>query len=281
MVVPMSTNDPKGASSDGLTRKQRRAAERTSRTSRTSRKGTRSAPGSGSSPSSGPSMFIISLAAVLIGLVAVAALVIISGGFGDDTEAAAVSRPEIPPPAQELRQGRTLVQAGVTPPVTIDAYEDPQCPACGLFTERIEPLIIAEHVETGTASFTYNDFVFLGDESWNAAIAMRVAEDMDGKFWDYHQALFHNQSGENAGGFTPERLADIAELVDLDRAEFLERLDDPAYREAVEADNERARELTVNSTPTLVVNGEVVRGVPQWEDLDAIIRAAAAAATAS
>jgi protein-disulfide isomerase len=275
MVVPMSTNDPKDSSSDGLTRKQRRAAERTAR------KGSRSAASGGSSPSSGPSMFLISLGAVLIGLVAVAALVIISGGFGDDAEAAAVSRPEVPAPAQELRQGRTLVQPGVTPPVTIDAYEDPQCPACGLFTERIEPLIIAEHVETGTASFTYRDFVFLGDESWNAAIAMRVADDMDGKFWDYHQALFHNQSDENAGGFTPARLADIAELVDLDREEFLERLDDPAYREAVEAENAIARELAITSTPTIIVNGEVVRGVPQWEDLDAIIRDAARAATGS
>jgi protein-disulfide isomerase len=271
----MSTHDPKGSSSDGLSRKQRRAAERTAR------KGPRSVPSGGSSPGSGPSMFLISLGAVLIGLVAVAALVIISGGFGDDAEAAAVSRPEVPAPAQELRQGRTLVRPGVTPPVTIDAYEDPQCPACGVFTERIEPLIIAEHVETGTASFTYNDFVFLGDESWNAAIAMRVAEDMGGKFWDYHQALFHNQSGENAGGFTHERLADIAELVDLDREEFLERMSDPAYREAVEAENAVARELSVNSTPTVIVNGELVRGVPEWEDLDAIIRAAAQAATGS
>lgn len=223
-------------------------------------------------------MFVISLGAVVIGLLAVAALIIISGGFGDDTESAAVARPEVPPPAQELRQGRTLVQPGVTPPVTIEAFEDPQCPACGLFTERIEPLIIAEHVEEGIASFTYSDFVFLGDESWDAAIAMRVAEDMDGKFWDYQQALFHNQSGENAGGFTRERLADIAVLVGLDRDEFLERLDDPSYREAVEADNERARELSVSSTPTIFVNGELIRGVPQWEDLDAKIRAAAEAA---
>ena len=223
-------------------------------------------------------MFLVSLGAVLIGLVAVAALVIVSGGFGNDTEASAVTRPDVPPPAQELRQGRTLVQPGVTPPVAIEAFEDPQCPACGLFTERIEPLIIAEHVEQGTASFTYNDFAFLGDESWDAAIAMRVAEDMDGKFWDYQQAVFHNQNGENAGAFSRERLADIAVLVGLDREEFLERLEDPAYREAVEADNERGRALSVNSTPTIFVNGEAVRGVPQWEDLDAIIRAAAEAA---
>ena len=207
-----------------------------------------------------------------------AALVLISGGVGGSSETSAVTKPDVPAAAAELRDGRTLVKPGATPPVRIDAYEDPQCPACGMFTERIEPLLIAEHVANGTASFTYNDFVFLGDESWDAAVAMRVAEDMGGKFWDYQQALFHNQDGENQGGFRRERLADIAELVGLDRAEFLAALDKPEYRTAVEAERAAAVDLTVNSTPTLVVNGELVRGVPTWEDLDTAVREAAAAA---
>jgi protein-disulfide isomerase len=224
-------------------------------------------------------MFIISLAAVGIGLLAVAALVVVSGGFGGNSGTAQVEKPDVPAVAQELRQGRTLVAPGATPPVTIEAYEDPQCPACGLFTERIEPLIIAEHVASGIASFTYNDFAFLGDESWDAAIAMRVAEDMDGKFWDYQQAVFHNQDGENRGAFSRERLADIAELFDLDREEFLRLMDDDSYRAAVAADKAAGEDRGVNSTPTIIVNGEIVRGVPDWEEFDAIVQAAAEAAS--
>ena len=178
----------------------------------------------------------------------------------------------------DRRLGRTLGEPGAL--VSIDVYEDPQCPACGLFSERIEPLIVNGPVADGTATFTYNDFVFLGDESWDAAVAMRVAEVMDGKFWDYHQVLFHNQSGENEGGFTRERLADMAELVGLDRDEFLEGLSDPAYRDAVEAENAAGRELSINSTPSLIVNGEILRGVPAWDDLNAISEAAAADAQA-
>ncbi len=271
----MSTNDPKSSSSDSATRKQRRAAERAARKSGS---GT-STSGASSGGRSGPSMFVVSIGAIVIGLVAVAALVLLSGGLGDN-EAVAVSLPDVPPPAEELRQGRTLVQPDTTPPVTIDVYEDPQCPACGQFTERIEPLIIAEHVDKGVASFTYNDYAFLGDESWEAAIAMRVAEDMDGKFWDYQQLVFHNQGSENDGGFSRERLADMAEVIGLDRAEFLELMDDPSYRDAVAADNAAGAELTINSTPSLVINGEIIRGVPDWGDLDAIIRDAAEAAGA-
>jgi protein-disulfide isomerase len=220
-------------------------------------------------------MLLVSIGAIAIGLIAVVALVVISGGLGSE-EAAAVSEPDAPPPAQELRDGRSLGSADAA--VSIEVFEDPQCPACGTFTERIEPLLIAEHVESGTASFTYNDYAFLGDESWDAAVAMRVAEELDGKFWDYHQILFHNQGGENDGGFTRERLADMAEAVGLDRAAFLEEMDDPAYRDAVAADNARGQSMGVDSTPTLFVNGELIRGVPNWEDLDAAIQAAAEAA---
>ncbi len=271
----MSANDPKSNSSESMTRKQRRAAERTSRKSVGA-----STSAARATVSAGPSMLLVSIAAILIGLVAVAALVLISGGVGGSGETSTVTKPDVPAAAAELRDGRTLVKPGATPPVRIDVYADPQCPACGSFAERIEPLLIAEHVANGTASLTYNDFVFLGDESWEAAVAMRVADDMGGKFWDYQQALFHNQDGENQGGFRRQRLADIAELVGLDRAEFLAALDKPEYRDAVEAERATAVDLTINSTPTLVVNGELIRGVPEWEDLDALIRDAATAAGA-
>jgi protein-disulfide isomerase len=265
------SNDTQGSPSDSMSRKQRRAAERAARKGGTTNTG--SGSGSGSGGSSGPSMLMISIVAIGIGLVAVVALVLLSGGLDSEEVAASVNEPEAAAPAAELRNGRTLGE--LSAPVSIDVYEDPQCPACGLFTERIEPLIISEYVTDGTASFTYNDFVFLGDESWEAAVAMRVAEDMDGKFWDYHQILFHNQSGENDGGFTRERLADMAEAIGLDRDEFLSGMDDPAYTTAVEASNAAGRELTINSTPSLVVNGEVIRGVPSWDDLNAIIETAA------
>lgn len=225
-------------------------------------------------------MFMISIGAVLIGLVAVGALIVLSGGFDSD-EVAAVSAPDSPAPPAELRDGRSLQKSGAVPPVTIDAYEDPQCPACGRFTALVEPLLIAGPVADGTVRFTYNDFAFLGPESFDAAAAMHVAEEMEGKFWDYHAVVFHNQSGENEGAFTVERLADMAEIVGLDRDEFLAEMEDPKYLEAVEAETARGRALAVNSTPSLIVNGEVIAGVPTWEDLQAVIEDAAAEAVAA
>jgi len=264
----MSAKNDQRGSTAAPSRRERRAAERTAR-----KKGTPIAT-SGGGRSSGPSMFVITLGAIIIGLVAVAALIAVSGGFSSN-EVAAVSEPEEPPPAQELRVGRSLGDPEAA--VTIEAYEDPQCPACGAFTERIEPLLIAGPVSEGAVFYTFRDFPFLGPESVDAAVAMRVAEDLGGKFWDYHQLIYHNQEGENQGAFSRDRLADMAELVGLDREAFEAAMDDPEYLAAVEAEYTTGVGLGINSTPTLVVNGELMRGVPAWDDLRASIEAAAAA----
>ena len=261
----MANNDQ--GSTDGMTRKQRRAAERAARKSGSS---STSKSGGGS----GPSMLMISIGAVVIGLVAVAALVLLSGGLDDNAAVAMPPDDKIAP--AELRDGRSLGDPNA--PVRIEAYEDPQCPACGLFTERIEPLLVGGPVKDGTVYFTYKDFAFLGPESFDASVAMRVAEAMDGKFWDYHAIVFHNQDGENRGAFSREQLADMAEAIDLDRDEFLELMDDPQFLADVEAEGLEGRDLGVNSTPSLIVNGELVAGVPNWDDLSALIEAQAEAA---
>ena len=265
----MTQKSEPSSSTAGLSRKERRAAERSMRKGGTVTTTTKR--------SSGPSLLVITFAAVVIGVVAILGLIAISGGFdGDDT--AAVARPDEPAPAAELRHGRSLGDPAA--PVRIEAFEDPQCPACGLFNARIKPLLLAGPISDGQVYFTYKDFPFLGPESLDAAAAMRVAEKLDGKFWDMHEMLFHNQHGENQGAFSLDRLADMAELIGLDREAFLEGMDDPAFRAAAEAEHQEGVALGASSTPTLVVAGELIRGVPTWNDLSAKIDAAAEAAAA-
>jgi protein-disulfide isomerase len=257
-----------------MSRKERRAAERAGRKNSPSSSPT-SSGGRGSS-----GVLIISAAAIAIGVIVVLALIALTGGFNDNRTSTAIAAPDTAAPAEALRQGRTLVAPDAVDPVDIQAFEDPQCPHCGNFTKNIEPLLVAGPISDGTASFTYNDFVIFGAESRDAAIAMRVAEDMGGKFWDYQHALYFNQKGENDGSFSRSRLADIAVLVGLDRAEFLQRMDDPAYAQAVDADKARGVALGVTSTPTLFVNGKMMAGVPAWQDLKAAIEEAAQASPA-
>ena len=262
----MSSNDSKSTSGN-MSRKERRAAERAAR------KSGKSTSTSSSGGSSGPSMLVVGIGAVVIGLVIVAVLVLLSGGLGGN-DTTAVEELDTPAPAEELRQGRTLVAEGATPPVEVILFEDVQCPHCQTFTRLVEPRIIAEHVIPGTASLTYNDYIIFGEDSIDAAVAMRAADELDGAFWDYHHTLFHNAED---GPFTRAWLTDIAESVGLDREAFGELLSDEALRDAVAEDQARGSGFGVGSTPSVVVNGELLVA-PTWEDLDAAIEAAASGA---
>ena len=115
----------------------------------------------------------------------------------------------------------------------MNVWADYQCPYCGQFTERIESLIIPLYVQPGHARLTFHDLAFLGQESVDAAVAARAADDLGGKFWPFHDMLFANQRGENTGAFTRERLGDIAVAVGIQRQAFLNAMADPGYLAAV------------------------------------------------
>jgi protein-disulfide isomerase len=242
------------------TRRERRAAERRAR---------REAPAV--QPRSSRSILGLSIGAIILGVASVL-LLVLAGGGPDGSMPPVTAEGAVAPPA-ELRDGRSLGDPAA--PVLIEAFADPQCPACGAFTAGIEPLLLGP-IREGIVRYTYRDLAFLGPESVDAAAAMRAAEVLGGRFWDLHALVFANQHHENQGAFSRERLADLAVLAGLDRAAFLAGLDDPAHREGVLAESALATELGIASTPTLVVDGQVLPGVPEWTTLRAIIDAAAA-----
>jgi protein-disulfide isomerase len=215
---------------------------------------------------------LISIGVVIVGAVLLALLLLSQGS----SNAAPIKTVEVGTP-QELRDGRSLGSADA--PVKLLVYEDPQCPVCGRFTREIEPLLVAKYIKDGTVQLTYKDLVFIGKESQDAAVGMRAAEQLAGKFWDFHDILFENQGGENVGDFSRERLGQMAELIGLDKTAFLALLDDPALIAAMQAEVSEAQALGINQTPTLVINGAIRSGLPTWDDLSAAIETAAAAAT--
>lgn len=205
---------------------------------------------------------------------AIASLVCSASANSEGDEA--IAEPDRPAPAAELRHGRMLIAPEAVDPIVVEVFEDAQCPSCQRFTDLIEQRIIAEHVADGTASLTIRDLVIFGDESLDAAIAMRVAEDMDGAFWDYRNVLFHDAATILDDASPRTRLGDLAELIGLDREEFLRRMDDPVYEEAVDEDGVRAQSLGVAALPTVVVDGRMLPAAPAWEEIDAAIEAAIA-----
>jgi protein-disulfide isomerase len=213
----------------------------------------------------------LSIAGVAIGVVAVIVFIM----FFAPPAGADLREPTVSTPVG-LADGQALGAADA--PVTLEVYSDFQCPACGVLARSLEPLLISEYVTPGDVRLVYRDFAFLGQESIDAAVGARCAA-RENRFWQYHDYLFANQSGENRGAFSAGQLSAIAATIGLDMEAYGACVADPAERQAVLDARTAAGSVPINSTPTLViVDGQTFVGVPDYSELRAALDAALAAA---
>lgn len=89
--------------------------------------------------------------------------------------------------------------------------------------------------------------------SFPAALA-GVAAQKQGKFWKFHDQLF--ASGQN---FDLQTINAIAQQVGLNMNQFKKDMASPAARQQVIADIEEGRAAGVRGTPTIFVNGHLLK----------------------
>jgi protein-disulfide isomerase len=182
----------------------------------------------------------------------------------------------------ERAQVSGRIEGDPSAPVRIIVFEDFQCPFCKLFTDDRAPLLVADFVETGIAYIEFHHLAFLGLESTAAAAASECANDQN-RFWDYHDLLFLRQGPENAGVFSTGNLKDFARelqaefsIFDLD--EFDQCVDSERNHLLVDEATSEASSLGVRSTPTLLINGQLMGNPHDYESLRTVIQTAADAA---
>lgn len=165
-----------------------------------------------------------------------------------------VAAPSVVTPV-DLADGRALGKK--TAPVTVELWEDFQCPFCQRFTEQVEPQLVSTYIATGKVRLVYRDYAFLGQESFWAEIAARLA-DQQGKFWPYHDYLYANQGAvENEGAFAPARLLQVAVAVGLDQATYSTCISDTATLQQVNQSHQQGIGAGVSGTPTIFINSQV------------------------
>lgn len=168
---------------------------------------------------------------------------------------------EIP---REVTQSNTMGDPKA--PVHIVEYGDFQCPFCLKFWKETEPQLIKEYVNTGKVYFEYRSYPIIGAESIVAAEGAYCAGDQ-GKFWEYHDTLFTNWTGENVGDFTQDKLIKYAKAVGLDAQTFESCLSEEKYKGQVEQDQAQGEADGVHATPTLFVNGFKLEGAQPFDIL--------------
>jgi protein-disulfide isomerase len=100
-----------------------------------------------------------------------------------------------------------------------------------------------------------------------AAIAAEAAHSQ-GKFWEFHDKLFANQTK-----LTLPDLQQYAKDVGLDTAQFDKELADPGKKKRVEDDMAEARSLGVSGTPAFFVNGHFLNGAKPIQEFAKVINA--------
>lgn len=154
--------------------------------------------------------------------------------------------------------------------VVVEEFSDFQCVACYRFWQNFEEDFINRYVASGDVLFKYVPFSFLGNESLQAAEAAYCAEE-EGRFWDYHDTLFLNWNGENAGNFSDKRLVAFAGSLGLNENSFKSCLNSNRYNGDVQEGLRYGKSLGVSATPTFSVNGKLVYADTLFSTIDELL----------
>jgi protein-disulfide isomerase len=192
------------------------------------------------------------IAIIAIGALLVAAALIYPNlkPVGEVASASSIERPQV--------DGNAMGDPNA--PIKLEEFSDYQCPYCARFSKETEGQIVDTYVSDGSVYFVYRSFGnFIGPESKAAAEAAYCAGDQN-KYWEYHDTLFANQTGENIGAFTDRRLQAFAESLSLDMDAFNECFNSRKYSDRVDQDRVDGTAIGVTGTPafllTYMINGE-------------------------
>jgi len=150
-------------------------------------------------------------------------------------------------------------------PITIAEFSDFQCPFCGKVGPTLDQIRKA-----------YGDNIKLVwkhyplDMHPNAKPAALAAEaaNSQGKFWEYHDKMFANQSKLGLND-----LKQYAKDVGLDTAQFEKDLVDPGKKKRMDDDVAEARSLGITGTPAFFVNGHFLNGAKPFSEFAKVINA--------
>ena len=162
-------------------------------------------------------------------------------------------------------------------PVVIEEFSDFGCNHCANFGLGTGERIAQDYVSTGQVYFISRSAgnILNNPNTQIAAEAAYCAADQ-GKYWEYHDLIYANQSMLFYGGVTyiENYLNAFAETLGLDTREFKGCLNDGKHRDRMLQDGRDAQSVGINSTPSFLINGILVRGNVPYDQFQAYIEGA-------
>src|SRR6185295_16333937 len=161
-----------------------------------------------------------------------------------------------------------LVEGKADAPVTIIEYASMTCPHCANFHKTTYPALKSKYIETGKVRFIFREFP-LDDLAAAASMLARCAGGE--KSLALIDVLFASQDKWAVREPIPA-LLQISKQAGFTQKTFDECLKDQTLYNNILAMRERgSKEYKVESTPTLFVNGKMVKGGVSIEELEKLM----------
>jgi protein-disulfide isomerase len=149
------------------------------------------------------------------------------------------------------------------PALTIVTFGDFQCDACGTLATSLDVMVKTFPTVTVVWKDMPNESAH--ELATPAAIAAHCA-DQQGRFWEYHDALFAQSDVLSEGLF-----AQIAQQLNLNTERFQTCYDQRDTLPIIKKDYREGLALGITATPTTYVGDEIIVGAASVEELTTLI----------
>lgn len=155
------------------------------------------------------------------------------------------------PPVLNVGLAGGAIRGDTNAAVTVIEFTDFQCSACGAMYPIVEDVL---KTYGNRVRFVIRNFPLTSvhPNAFRAAQAAEAAK-AQGKFWEYIDIMFRNQTALDA-----ESLKKYATQVGLDRKRFDTELDAGKYDNVISRDMDDGETYGIESTPTFFINGIVL-----------------------
>ncbi len=152
-------------------------------------------------------------------------------------------------------------------PIVMVEFSDYLCPYCARFHEQtFKPLV--EHYGD-LVHVVYREYPVIGTQLTEKIALAALCLNEQGKYWDYADLLWPNQSAIRTGMLTADGtaidenstiLAEYAEIVEADLEAYNTCVAEGRYNDEVQADLQTGYSFGINGTPTFYINGKPIIG---------------------
>lgn len=155
-------------------------------------------------------------------------------------------------------------EGSATATATLIEFFDFECPHCKLMAEIVNKVAASHKSELRVV---HKQFPLASHRNAPQASIAALAAHKQGRYWEFHDALFAHQSELSVAEDPMPLFEKFAKEAGLNMAKFKADLHDPALAKMVGDDRAEGEQAGIEATPTLYLNGVKLTDTHSEEDL--------------